>query len=165
MRDRWLRSPSVRDFELGRITRRTFAARFVDEWQVPVTPDAFLEDLAAWIEQPYPGAEELLARLRERHHVSCLTNCNELHWAKLAAFVQCFDSAFSSHLLGADQARRGGLPGGAWTRWASSRRTVRFFDDSRAQRGGGGAAGHPGLPGRTGPTTCARASRSAEGLL
>ena len=32
--------------------------------------------------------------------MSCLCNCNELRWSKLASCLSCFDSVFSSHLLG-----------------------------------------------------------------
>jgi HAD superfamily hydrolase (TIGR01509 family) len=100
IRDRWLGSPSVRDFELGRISPPEFAARFLAGWQVPLAPSAFLEDLTSWIKRPYPGAEKLLAVLREKHHVSCLTNCDELHWVKMTPILRCLDSTFSSHLLG-----------------------------------------------------------------
>ena len=100
VRVRWLQSPAVRSLELGRTTPSVFASQFVEEWQVPLTPEAFLPDFFSWVRDPYPGAEELLTGLRGRYHVSCLSNCNELHWSKLASFLSCFDSAFSSHLLG-----------------------------------------------------------------
>ena len=101
IRLRWLRSPAVRSFELGRITPAAFAAQFIDEWQVRLTPEAFLENFATWVRRPYEGAEALIARLRVEYRVSCLSNCNELHWSKLGGLLNCFDSAFSSHLLGA----------------------------------------------------------------
>ena len=131
LRDRWLGSPSVRDFELGRLTAQEFAARFVQEWALPITPEAFLEDLTGWIERPYPGAEELLATLRRGYRVCCFSNCNELHWEMMASFLRNFDLSFSSHLLGCikpdEEAFRAVLgllevaPG-----------AVRFLDDSRA---------------------------------
>jgi HAD superfamily hydrolase (TIGR01509 family) len=131
LRDRWLSSPAVRDFELGRISPPVFAKRFTEEWRAAVSPASFLQDFAGWIEQPYPGAEELLAQLRREHHVSCLTNCNPLHWGVLAPFLTHFDSSFSSHLLGQVKPDEGAFrsvmevldvePG-----------AVRFFDDSRA---------------------------------
>jgi HAD superfamily hydrolase (TIGR01509 family) len=99
--ERWLRSPAVRSFELGRIPPAAFAAQFIDEWQVRLTPEAFLENFATWVKRPYEGAEALIARLRVEYRVSCLSNCNELHWSQLGGFLNCFDSAFSSHLLGA----------------------------------------------------------------
>jgi HAD superfamily hydrolase (TIGR01509 family) len=131
VRARWLRSPVVRSLELGRITPSVFASRFVEEWQVPLTPGAFLLDFFSWVREPYPGAEELITGLRGGHHVSCLSNCNELHWSKLTSFLSCFDSAFSSHLLGEikpDEA--------AFRAVVSALRVeaddVCFFDDSRA---------------------------------
>jgi len=75
--------------------------------------------------------EELLAELRRKHHVSCLTNCNELHWTALSPFLRHFDSSFSSHLLGqikpdagAYQSVLRALDVGPDVVW--------FFDDSRA---------------------------------
>jgi glucose-1-phosphatase len=99
--ERWLRSPAVRSFELGRIPPAAFASQFLDEWQVGLTPEAFLESFATWVKRPYEGAETLIARLRVEYRVSCLSNCNELHWSQLGGLLNCFDSAFSSHLLGA----------------------------------------------------------------
>ena len=99
--ERWLRSPAVRSFELGRIPPAAFASQFIDEWQVRLTPEAFLENFATWVKRPYEGAEALIARLRVEYRVSCLSNCNELHWSQLGGLLNCFDSAFSSHLLGA----------------------------------------------------------------
>ncbi len=131
LRDRWLSSPSVRDFELGRITAPEFAARFVAEWELSLSPAAFLADLEAWIDHVYPGAEELLATLRTRYRVCCLSNCNELHWATMAEFLRCFDDAFSSHLLGHIKPDEEAF-------WAVLRtlgvgpEEVLFFDDSRA---------------------------------
>ena len=109
MKEQWLRSPSARDFELGRVSPGVFATRFLEEWDSDMAPAEFLSELARWLGRPYPGAAELLTRLRKHHHVSCLSNCNELHWAKLTEFLQNFDSVFSSHLLG--EINEGPAPG------------------------------------------------------
>jgi glucose-1-phosphatase len=79
LKDRWLRSPVVRALELGQISPEEFAARFVAEWPVSRTPETFLAEFASWVRGPYPGAVELLARLRRKHHVSCLSNSNPVH--------------------------------------------------------------------------------------
>ena len=100
VRERWLRSAAVRSFELGRISPVAFASQFIAEWRVPLTPKAFLEDFGTWVKQPYAGAEALIASLRHEYHVSCLSNCNEVHWTTMAPLLTFFDSAFSSHLLG-----------------------------------------------------------------
>ena len=100
LRDRWLRSPAVRSFELGRISANAFARLFLEEWQIPLPVDAFLAEFISWIKEPYPGAGDLLAGLRRDYHVSCLSNCNELHWTALVPMLGWFDSLFSSHLIG-----------------------------------------------------------------
>ena len=130
LRDRWLRSPAVRSFELGRISPAAFATQFLDEWHVPLTPEAFLLDFGSWVRQPYPGAEELLARLRDRHHVGCLSNCNEVHWAKMAPLLGCFDSVFASHLLGKIKPDAG-IFSAVMGELQVGPEEIRFFDDSR----------------------------------
>jgi putative hydrolase of the HAD superfamily len=100
VRERWLRSVAVRSFELGRVSPAAFAAQFVVEWHVPLTPAAFLHEFQAWVKEPSAEAVALVGRLRHDYHVSCLSNCNEVHWTVMAPLVTSFDSAFSSHLLG-----------------------------------------------------------------
>jgi glucose-1-phosphatase len=131
LRERWLRSPAVRSFELGRISPTAFAERFVEEWKVQLSPEAFLLDVASWIGEPYQGAEELIARLRVRHHVSCLSNCNELHWSNLSPLLECFDSAFSSHLLGEVKPDPGAFEI-VLDQLDVEPDQVRFFDDARS---------------------------------
>ena len=97
---RWLSSPALRAFELGQSSPRDFAMAFLAEWQITVTPDAFLAAFTASVGQPYPGAEALIMGLRNEHKVCCLSNCNALHWPRISPFLACFDAAFSSHLLG-----------------------------------------------------------------
>jgi len=70
IRERWLTSPAVRGFELGRIPATEFAEQFIAEWNIAMTPQAFLEAF------------------------------NALHWAKFDGFEGVFDIALSSHLLG-----------------------------------------------------------------
>jgi HAD superfamily hydrolase (TIGR01509 family) len=129
LKRRWLRSPAVRSFELGRVSPAAFAAQFVEEWQVPLTPEAFLGEVYSWIRQPYPGAVDLLERLRGGYHVACLTNCNELHWSQLTPFLECFDSAFSSHLLGEIKPDPKAFEA-VMSELGVKPHEVRFFDDS-----------------------------------
>jgi putative hydrolase of the HAD superfamily len=131
LQDRWLASPALRAFDLGRVSPDAFAAAMVEEWGLALTPAAFLAEFAAWPRGYYPGARDLLRRLRRRHRVACLSNSNALHWERFGGFAEEFDVALSSHLLGAvkpDAAAFGraldalGLtPGEVW-----------FFDDSAA---------------------------------
>jgi len=101
LHDRWLHSPAVRDFELGRTSTDDFGIRFVEEWGIDMTPHELIERFSTWPRGPYPEAESLVARLRKSHQVSCLSNCNEIHWARFEDLLGWFDSTHSSHLLGA----------------------------------------------------------------
>jgi putative hydrolase of the HAD superfamily len=101
LRERWQRSSSIRDFERGDIPPAEFATRFVAEWGIQMSEESFLGQFEEWPAGPYHGVEPMLTRLRETRHVACLSNCNELHWKRFGAFLDCFDDAFSSHLLGA----------------------------------------------------------------
>lgn len=161
VRTRWLASDSVRAFELGRISSEEFAARFLSEWHLELSPNEFLAQFDTWPRAFWPASLELLAELRARHTVACLTNCNERHWRRFGGFTEEFDAAFSSHLIGRIKPDRdvfelvldrlGCPPGETW-----------YFDDSPAcidAALGLGMRAHLA----DGPEAC-RAILSAEGL-
>jgi putative hydrolase of the HAD superfamily len=100
LQDRWLDSAAVQRFERGLITEDEFSAGFVSEWGLEIDPARFLAAFAAWPRGPYPGALELLDRLRGRFTIAVLSNCNSIHWRRLAGVVGRADRAFSSHQLG-----------------------------------------------------------------
>lgn len=102
--ERWLRSPAVRRFESGRAGPREFAAEICAEFGLGIPPDEFLAHFAQWPKAPFPGVLELLAALRPRFALGCLSNCNELHWPRFLdemGLATAFDHHFSSHQLGA----------------------------------------------------------------
>lgn len=101
MRSRWLHSSAVRRFERGEIPSADFAAAFVSEWRLRLSPDEFLREHYSWPSGPFPGAVDAVRALRARHRVACLSNCSVPHWEKFRAFTDEFDIALSSHLLGA----------------------------------------------------------------
>ena len=129
IKSRWLTSSTVRSFELGAISPEVFAKNFVNEWSLPVEPEVFLAEFASWPKGFYPGALELLARLRRQSKVGCLSNSNSVHWDRLGSLGEHFDVALSSHLLEAikpdalcfERALR---------ECGASRQHVAFFDDS-----------------------------------
>lgn len=95
--ERWLRSPVVRDFELGRLAPEEFAARFVAELELGLGPGELLAELERWISGPLPGSLELLDELRPRFVVACLSNTNPLHVPRLRRqFGDRFDRLFAS---------------------------------------------------------------------
>jgi putative hydrolase of the HAD superfamily len=99
IRNRWLASPSVRRFEMGRVAPGEFAEAFVAEWGLALSPREFLEEFASWPRGFYPGVSDLLRDLRRRFRIGCLSNSNALHWERFGELLSEFDPALSSHRL------------------------------------------------------------------
>lgn len=100
---RWLTCPWVRRFETGGCSNDAFAAGIVDEWQLDVTPEDFLDQFGSWIGGPMPGAEELVDDVRRTHPAGCLSNTNALHWDQNFSqwpILDAFDFRFLSFQLG-----------------------------------------------------------------
>jgi HAD superfamily hydrolase (TIGR01509 family) len=100
LKTRWLASTAVRSFEVGACSSDSFASALVEEWQLALSPSAFIEAFASWPKGLYPGAVELLSQLRSRYTLACLSNSNSIHWERFAGFHEQFEIALSSHLLG-----------------------------------------------------------------
>jgi putative hydrolase of the HAD superfamily len=100
MKTRWLASPAVRAFESGSCSAEKFAAQVVEEYGLAISAQEFLEAFATWPQGLYPGAAELLAQLRSRFRVACLSNSNAIHWDRFGGFSDHFHVPLSSHLLG-----------------------------------------------------------------
>ncbi|CAN5263705.1 hypothetical protein BH11PSE14_BH11PSE14_01470 [soil metagenome] len=131
IKSRWLLSKAVRLFETGRCSPSAFARDLVVEWQLPLSPDEFLESFSAWTKGPYPGAADLLSELRERHTLACLSNSNEIHWQQFEVLRRQFDISLSSHLLGEVKPDLACFTV-ALQQCRSQPASVAFFDDSIA---------------------------------
>ena len=95
----WLRSPSVRAFELGRLSPEEFAAGFLEEFPLDVEPQELLRELREFVSGPLDGAIELLDELAPRYLVGCLSNTSPLTWPELfreMGLVERFERAFAS---------------------------------------------------------------------
>lgn len=102
LKERWLASPSVRQFERGQSSTGTFANSFVSEWNLKMSPDEFLQEFTHWPRSFFPGAKQLLQTLRQRYRVGCLSNSNPLHWARFEEeLTNLLDVVLCSHQLGA----------------------------------------------------------------
>ena len=100
---RWLTSPAVRRFETGRSTPEEFGREMVEEFDIGVEPDAFLQAFRDWPKGFFPGAEALLDRLAPDYRLGCLSNSNPLHWQRFheeLRLAELFDHRFASHLIG-----------------------------------------------------------------
>jgi len=98
--DRWIQSPTVKQFERGLLSPQAFAAAFINECQLPLGPGEFLETFATWPKGFFTGAEALVRALRTQHRVACLSNTNSVHWERVPELPTLFDASFPSHLTG-----------------------------------------------------------------
>jgi len=97
LKNLWLRSQTVRAFELGMCSPDEFATAMVDEFELSCEPQEFIVAFTGWPKGFYNGVELLLQTLRSQHLTACLSNSNELHWT--TKVTDHFDRAYSSHLL------------------------------------------------------------------
>jgi HAD superfamily hydrolase (TIGR01509 family) len=100
---RWLDSPTVRRYESGKTTRDAFAKSLIEEFALPVEPDAFLAEFARWPRRLYDDAAPLLAELKPRFRLASLSNTNELHWERFTTewnLPSLFHANFPSHDVG-----------------------------------------------------------------
>jgi HAD superfamily hydrolase (TIGR01509 family) len=100
---RWLTCRWVRRFESGGCSETEFAAGVVADWQLELSPAAFLEAFQNWPSGPLPGAAELVAQARASVATGCFSNTNALHWRNhIAAWplAGLFDHRFLSFELG-----------------------------------------------------------------
>lgn len=100
---RWLTCRWVRRFESGRCSEADFAAGVVADWQLELSPAAFLAAFQDWPTGPLPGAAELVAQTRASVATGCFSNTNALHWHDhIAAWplAGLFDHRFLSFELG-----------------------------------------------------------------
>lgn len=100
----WLDSPAVRRFEKGETSPEDFSVEAVTELGISMSPFAFLSQFAEWDRGPFPGALELLAQLRPRFRLACLTNNNSVAWPRIRdthGFDRYFERCYASHEIGA----------------------------------------------------------------
>ena len=97
---KWLDSPTVRQFERGRISAGEFAAAFVAEWDISLEPAQFISEFATWPGGLFDGAEALLRGMKGAHRLACLSNTNAIHWQRFPQLHALFDACFLSHEMG-----------------------------------------------------------------
>ena len=101
--ERWIASPTVRDFEAGLITSDKFAEGVVTEFHLPVSTQEFLLDFQSFPKGLFEGTEDLLKKLRVEYRLACFSNTNQLHWPMLRddfRIGELMDACFISCLTG-----------------------------------------------------------------
>jgi putative hydrolase of the HAD superfamily len=99
----WLSSPAARAFEMGISTKEQFADKYIEETNLPIKRNEFLNAFTQLPKCLYPDAHRLIERCRDRYFTACLSNTNALHWQRLThemGIDRMFDQHFASHLTG-----------------------------------------------------------------
>jgi len=100
---RWLSSPSVQEFESGRMDADQFALALLAEFELAISAAQFIAEFTTWPKGLYPGTIELLQGLAPQYTLACLTNTNSLHWPRICGELGLephFAHHFASHLIG-----------------------------------------------------------------
>lgn len=100
---RWLSCRWVRSFERGDCSEEAFAGGVIDDWRLPIEPQAFLDAFRTWPGGVLPGAESLLREVQQSVPAGCLSNTNALHWSHNFSrwpILDAFDYRFLSFELG-----------------------------------------------------------------
>jgi len=109
---RWLTSDAPRAFESGQMDASAFAQAVVNEFELSVSADEYLDYFKTLPESVFDGAIECLQSLRRNYTTACFSNSNVLHWdGKLndMGLRDCFDHHFASHLMGVVKPDRKGF--------------------------------------------------------
>jgi len=99
----WLHCPAVREFESGRCDENAFAEGVVRHQKLDMDPADFLAAFRAWPKGMFPGIKALIAEVRERVSVGCLSNTNPIHWPDFAVELEdgrIFDHPILSYEIG-----------------------------------------------------------------
>jgi putative hydrolase of the HAD superfamily len=99
---RWLACPSVVRHETGKISADQFAIEIVRDLGLSLSPEAFLDEFAGWLDGPLPGAFKLVARIPSAYQVAALSNSCAFQWARIQAMglPARFDAFYLSHESG-----------------------------------------------------------------
>ena len=100
---RWLACRWVKQLEAGRCSPEEFAAGIVADWELPVSSAEFLATFGAWVNDPFPGASELVAATGDAARIGCLSNTNSYQWDAHFGdlpLIDAFEFRFLSFELG-----------------------------------------------------------------
>ena len=99
----WLNSPLVKKFDRGLLAPTEFAHQIIKEQSLQTTPEEFLEWLAFWPKDFFPGALDLINSLKVDYTVGIFSNITSLHWPRYFAKLKGQDSVshyFASYKMG-----------------------------------------------------------------
>jgi len=130
--ERWLRSPSVREFERGASDPESFARRVVIEAELPYGWQEFLQRFDAWPDRLYDETIDVLNAIPDSINRALLSNINALHWGRdeiagqIAAHLDQVFLSFKTGLVKPDKEAFEIVA----TTYACQPEEILFFDDS-----------------------------------
>lgn len=99
----WVTATSTVDFESGRTNFDQFTAAFLQEFDLALDAADFQREFLALVQDPFPGCLPILGQIKDRFHLSLLSNTNPAHHEKLSrieGFFPTFDRLFLSYQMG-----------------------------------------------------------------
>lgn len=101
IRNKWIASLTVMNFESGKITEDKFAVDVVSEFKLGLDPKDFLHIFKNWPINASNETMNLLEKITRRFTSATLSNTNHLHWDKITNKLEgLFDCHFPSHITG-----------------------------------------------------------------
>ena len=100
----WGSAHSPVDFESGRTDFDQFAAAFIQEFELDVSPETVQQEFLAIVRTPSRNCNQVLSALKQDYHLSLLSNTSPPHYGKLRDrydFFAPFDELFLSYEIGA----------------------------------------------------------------
>ena len=102
-KDRWLRSPSVREFEGGKTDTEEFARKIVVEAELPYDWQEFVRRFDSWPDRLFDETIDVLSAIPATYSRALLSNINALHWGRdeiAKPLAGQFDRMFLSYETG-----------------------------------------------------------------
>ena len=99
----WVNARSTLDFESGRTDFDQFAAAFIQEFDLEVSPETLQHEFLEIVRNPSRNCNQVLSTLKQDYHLSLLSNTSPPHYSKLRDrynFFNHFDKLFLSFEIG-----------------------------------------------------------------
>lgn len=99
----WVNAKSTVDFESGRTNFDEFTTAFIQEFDLTASSETVKHEFLELVQGPGSNCNEVLSYLKERYHLSLLSNTNPAHHHKLRdryRFFDHFDQLFLSYKIG-----------------------------------------------------------------
>jgi HAD superfamily hydrolase (TIGR01509 family) len=84
---KWLFSPSIREFESGKISYEDFFTNMTKEFDLNLSLEDFTKEFKNIVVGPFKETEELLNTLKNKeHNIYLLSNITNVHWEMISSY-------------------------------------------------------------------------------